>query len=52
VPFFASPASVHRIVYTANTIEALNSKLHGAVIARGHFSNDDPAMKLLYLALA
>jgi putative transposase len=51
VPFFAFPEAVRRIVYTTNAIEALNSKLRRAVRTRGHFPNDDAAMKLLYLVL-
>ena len=51
VPFFAFPEGVRRIVYTTNAIEALNSKLRRAVRTRGHFPNDDAAMKLLYLVL-
>ena len=51
VPFFAYPESVRRIIYTTNAIEALNSKLRRAVRTRGHFPNDDAAMKLLYLVL-
>ena len=34
-----------------NSIEALNSKLRRAVRTRGHFPNDDSAMKLLFLVL-
>jgi putative transposase len=51
VPFFAFPESVRRIIYTTNAIEALNSKLRKAVRTRGHFPNDEAAMKLLYLVL-
>ena len=51
VPFFAFPEGVRRIIYTTNAIEALNSKLRRAVRTRGHFPNDDAAMKLLYLVL-
>jgi putative transposase len=51
VPFFAFPESVRRIIYTTNAIEALNSKLRRAVRTRGHFPNDDAAIKLLYLVL-
>jgi len=51
VPFFAYPESVRRIIYTTNAIEALNSKLRRAIRTRGHFPNDDAAMKLLYLVL-
>lgn len=50
-PFFAYPEAVRRIIYTTNAIEALNSKPRRAVRTRGHFPNDDAAMKLLYLVL-
>ena len=51
IPFFAFPKDVRRIIYTTNAIEALNSKLRRAVRARGHFPNDEAAMKLLFLVL-
>lgn len=51
IPFYAFPGDVRRILYTTNAIEALNSKLRRAVRARGHFPNDDAAMKLLFLVL-
>jgi putative transposase len=51
IPFFAFPEAVRRIIYTTNSIEALNSKLRRAVRTRGHFPGDDAAMKLLYLVL-
>jgi putative transposase len=34
-----------------NAIKALNSKLRRAVKIRGHFPNDDAAMKLICLVL-
>lgn len=49
IPFFAFPREVSRILYATNAIEALNSKLRRAVRARGHFPNDDAALKLLFL---
>ena len=42
---------MRRIVYTTNSIEALNAKLRRAVRTRGHFPNDESAMKLLFLVL-
>lgn len=51
IPFFAFPEPVRRIIYTTNAIESLNSKLRKAVRARGHFPNDDAALKLLFLVL-
>lgn len=51
IPFFAFPPEVRRIIYTTNAIESLNSTLRTAVRSRGHFPNDDAAIKLLYLVL-
>ena len=51
IPFFAFPPDVRRIIYTTNAIEALNAKLRRAVRTRGHFPNDDSALKLLFLVL-
>ena len=51
ISFFAFPREVRRILYTTNAIEALNSKLRRAVRARGHFPNDEAALKLLFLVL-
>jgi putative transposase len=51
IPFFAFPREVRRILYTTNAIEAMNSKLRRAVRARGHFPNDEAALKLLFLVL-
>ncbi len=51
VPFYAFHGDVRRILYTTNSIEALNAKLRRAVRARGHFPTDDAALKLLFLVL-
>lgn len=51
IPFFAFPADVRRMIYTTNAIESLNAKIRRAVRTRGHFPNDEAAMKLLYLVL-
>jgi len=51
VPFYAFALEVRRLLYTTNAIEALNSKLRRAVRARGHFPNDEAALKLLFLVL-
>ena len=42
---------MRKIIYTTNAIESLNSTLRTAIRSRGHFPNDEAAMKLLYLAL-
>ena len=50
-PFLAFPQDVRRVIYTTNAIESLNFQLRKIIKAKGHFPNDDAAMKLLYLAL-
>jgi putative transposase len=51
IPFFAFPPEVRRIIYTTNAIESLNSTLRTAIRSRGHFPNDEAAIKLLYLVM-
>lgn len=50
-PFFAFPAQIRRLIYTTNAIESLNFQLRKVIKAKGHFPNDEAAIKLLYLAL-
>lgn len=51
IPFFAYPMDVRKIIYTTNAIESLHMQLRKIIKNRGHFPNDDAAIKLLYLAL-
>jgi len=51
IPFYGFADDVRRIVYTTNSIEALNAKLRRAVRARGHVPNDEASTKLLFLIL-
>jgi putative transposase len=39
------------LIYTTNAIESLNSTLRKVVRVRGHFPNDEAAVKLLYPAI-
>ena len=50
-PFLAFPAEVRRLVYTTNAIESLNYQFRKVIKTKGHFPNEDAALKLLYLAL-
>lgn len=50
-PFFAFAKEVRRIIYTTNAIESLNFSLRKVTKARGHFPNDEAALKLVYLAI-
>jgi putative transposase len=49
VPFLEFPVELRRIVYTTNAIESLNARFRRAVRHRGHFPNEQVAMKVLYL---
>lgn len=51
IPFFAFPPAVRRVIYTTNAIESLNMQLRKIIKTRGHFPNDDAAIKLIWLAL-
>jgi putative transposase len=51
VPFLAFPPEIRRIVYTTNAIESLNYQLRKVLKTKGHFPNDEAALKVLYLAL-
>jgi transposase-like protein len=50
-PFFQFPPDIRRAIYTTNAIEALNLQLRKVLKTRGHFPNDEAAVKLLWLAL-
>ena len=51
VPFLDYPPELRRIVYTTNAIESMNFQLRKITKNRGHFTDTDAAMKLLYLGL-
>ena len=49
VPFLEFPIELRKIVYTTNAIESLNARFRRAVRHRGHFPNEQAALKVLYL---
>ena len=49
VPFLEFPPELRRVVYTTNAVESLNARFRRAVRHRGHFPNEQAAMKVLYL---
>jgi transposase-like protein len=51
IPFFVFPPDIRRVIYTTNAIESLNMQLRKIIKTRGHFPNDEAAIKLLWLAL-
>jgi putative transposase len=51
IPFFAFPPEIRRVVYTTNALESVHAQLRKIIKTRGHFPNDDAAIKLIWLAL-
>jgi putative transposase len=51
IPFLAFPEEIRRIVYTTNTVESLHSTIRKTIKTRGHFPNDDAALRLIWLAI-
>lgn len=50
-PFFAFAADIRKVIYTTNAVESLNMSMRKIIKTRGSFSNEEAAIKLLYLAL-
>jgi len=50
-PFLAFPEEIRRIVYTTNTVESLHMQIRKTIKTRGHFPNDDAALRLIWLAI-
>ncbi len=51
IPFLAFPPEIRRVVYTTNTVESLNMQIRKTIKTRGHFPNDDAAIRLIWLAI-
>jgi putative transposase len=51
VPFLQFDREIRTVICTTNAIESINARLRRAVNARGHFPNEQAALKCLYLAL-
>jgi putative transposase len=49
VPFLDYDVEIRRVICSTNAIESLNARYRRAVRARGHFPNEQAAMKCLYL---
>jgi transposase-like protein len=49
IPFLAYPPVIRKIVYTTNLVESVNYQMRKASKTRGHFPDDDSALKLLRL---
>ncbi|TXS39544.1 IS256 family transposase [Streptomyces sp. or43] len=51
VMFLRFPPEIRKVVYTTNMIESLNARFRQATRRRGHFPDDDSALKVLYLVI-
>jgi transposase-like protein len=51
IPFLSFPAEVRSMIYTTNTIESLNARFRRSTRVRGHFPNEQSAIKVLYLTI-
>ena len=51
VPFLDYSPEIRRVIYSTNSIESLHARLRRATRARGHFPNEQAAMKCLYLVV-
>jgi putative transposase len=51
VPFLAFDPEIRKVVCSTNAIESVNARIRRAVRARGHFPNEQAALKCVYLAV-
>jgi transposase-like protein len=51
VPFLQFDPEIRKVVCSTNAIESVNARIRRAVKARGHFPNEQAALKCVYLAL-
>jgi putative transposase len=51
VPFLDYAPEIRRVIYSTNAIESLNARFRRATRARGHFPNEQAALKCLYMVI-
>jgi putative transposase len=51
VPFLQFAPEIRKVVCSTNAIESVNARIRRAVKARGHFPNEQAALKCVYLAV-
>jgi transposase-like protein len=49
IPFLDYPMEIRKMICSTNAIESLNARYRRAIRARGHFPNEQAALKCLYL---
>src|SRR3569833_1541628 len=50
-PFLAFDPELRRIICSTNAIESVNARIRRAVKARGHFPNEQAALKCVYMSV-
>ncbi|WP_285740986.1 transposase, partial [Kitasatospora phosalacinea] len=51
VPFLSFDVEVRRVICTTNAIESVNARIRKGVRSRGHFPNEQAALKCVYMAI-
>ena len=51
VPFLTFDVEIRTVICSTNAIESVNARIRKAVRARGHFPNEQAALKCVYMAL-
>jgi putative transposase len=51
VPFLSYSAEIRKVIYSTNAIESMHARFRRAVRVRGHFPNEQAALKCLYLTV-
>jgi len=51
VPFLSYSSEIRKVIYSTNAIESMHARFRRAVRARGHFPNEQAALKCLYLTI-
>jgi transposase-like protein len=51
VPFLAYSPEIRKVIYSTNAIESVHARFRRSVRARGHFPNEQAALKCLYLTI-
>ena len=51
VPFLTFDVEIRKVVCSTNAIESVNARIRRAVKARGHFPNEQAALKCVYMAI-
>ena len=51
VPFLGFDPEIRKVICSTNAIESVNARIRRAVKARGHFPNEQAALKCVYMAV-